>query len=207
MKNEMDLRSYQSISILDNVLPDPIFENVVKFITNNKNEIITNRTSYWYEFYDPKCPIEEMIDYLKLKVQEAFPNNSVGAEWWVQYKSKEDMGHVLHRDIDDKYYMKTRKVRRPIIGSVFYIGQEDGRAGNLVIYTSPFSKSPIYVPPEPNRLVLFDAGNFLHGVTDHSGKIIEEISSSKNSSSTENIRVSIPVNWWLEQIEGAIKYS
>jgi hypothetical protein len=196
------------ITVYDNVLPEELFGKVTEFLDKEGESLSLQKTSFWTDFSLKNCPIEEMAAYLKPFITEERKNNTiVGAEWWVKYKDKSEVGHPLHKDIDDKLYLKNKKVKRPDIGSVFYLNYSNGLEGNLVLYTSPYSNTPIYVPPEPNRLVVFDAGNLPHGVTNKDGEIIDRSSPQEKATIlTNDFRICVPINWWSNEISEAQGY-
>lgn len=197
------------ITVYDNVLPEELFLRVKTFLESEGQNLSSKKTSFWSDFKHEDCVIEEMIQYLSSFVSEERNNTElVGAEWWVKYSKENELGHPLHKDIDDKYYFETKEVKRPDVGSVFYLDYSRGLEGNLVLFTSPYSTTPIYMPPEPNRLVVFDAGNLPHGVTNKDGKIVDRNDMKDlSASSTENVRVCVPINWWSNEIFNAKTYS
>ncbi|MCM3393141.1 hypothetical protein [Cytobacillus oceanisediminis] len=200
------------LTVYDDILPVPLLEKITEFIQGKGEKIALHNKTYWYSFNNEDSPIAEIIDYLKPLIQNMVSEEIVGAEWWVNYKHKSKMGHIIHRDIDDKLYFKTGEIKRPNFGSVLYFGQEEGLSGNLVVFTSPFSRTPLYIPPEPNRFVVFDAGNLPHGVTDEFGQIIDDksekdIKNIENLSDLNDIRISLPINWWCEQLTDPDKFN
>ena len=100
-------------------------------------------------------------------ITEAFQIN--GFEYWTGIQTaKKEVGHknVLpnHYDKDESWFAKTGEIKTPVIGTVYYPGIEEFEGGDLAVYTDGTDKSPEVVKAKPNRLIIFDAGKYIHEV-------------------------------------------
>ena len=94
-----------------------------------------------------------------------------GFEYWTGIQSAEIDGRrdylELHYDDDVNYRKETGNRMLPIMGCVYYpIGSEEWQfeGGDLAIYTDGEDKTPEIIKTRPNRLVIFNPGQVVHGV-------------------------------------------
>ena len=94
----------------------------------------------------------------------------MGFEYWTGVQTADtntgysnNLGN--HYDKDEELYAKTGEIVRPIIGTVYYPEQPEFEGGMLAIYTKGIDAAPELVYAKPNRLIIFDAGNYVHAVT------------------------------------------
>ena len=111
-----------------------------------------------------------------------------GFEYWtgIQTRNVETgFKNVLanHYDKDEAWFEKTGEVRTPVIGTVYYPGIEEWTGGDLAVYTDGTDKSPEIVKAKPNRLIIFNAGDYVHEVLPV----------------TEGTRHAIAINLWSEE--------
>lgn len=92
-----------------------------------------------------------------------------GFEYWTGVQSaNNETGHknVLanHYDKDEAWFEKTGEIKTPFMGTVYYPGIEEWEGGDLAVYTDGVNKSPEIVKAKPNRLIIFNAGDYVHEV-------------------------------------------
>jgi len=92
-----------------------------------------------------------------------------GFEYWTGIQTADpNRGHknVLstHFDKDEAWFAKTGEFVTPLMGTVFYPGIEEFEGGDLAVYTDGLDKSPEIVKAKPNRLIIFNAGDYVHEV-------------------------------------------
>ena len=110
-----------------------------------------------------------------------------GFEHWTGIQSAEIEGRrnylELHLDDDVMYRKETGNRMFPLIGCVYYPAGFEFEGGDLMIYTDGEDKSPEVIKTKSNRLVIFNPGEVVHGV----------------SEVTAGTRGAIAINVWSEQ--------
>jgi len=193
-----------TLSVFDQVLPESLFEELREFVQEEGARQSGRVQTYWHPLTTPICAAEQAVTVLTEKIQSLIPSLPiVGAEWWVQHRDLAELGHPLHLDVDDQLYLDQGVLRRPTIGSVLYFDRSEDLGGNFIVYSSSAARTPIYVPSEPNRLVVFASGHLLHGVTDSQGNIVEE---RPHGEQKKKFRISMPINWWDAETANAKRY-
>jgi len=91
-----------------------------------------------------------------------------------------------HYDKDEELFAKTGEIVIPSMGTVYYPEQDKFEGGMLEIYTEGIDKKPEVVYAKPNRLIIFDAGKYVHAVTPV----------------TQGTRKAIAINLWLTEPMG-----
>ena len=92
-----------------------------------------------------------------------------GFEYWIgQYSADADKLHELnmHFDKDEKLWNETGKLVTPIIGTVYYPIPMDIEGGYLEIFSNGDDKEPERIMAKHNRLIIFQAGEHKHRVTE-----------------------------------------
>ena len=121
-------------------------------------------------------------------------NNLVGFEYWTGIygpdQANKDLGP--HYDKDELHWARTGgqedgEVIRPVIGTVYYPKPMDIDGGYLEIFSKGEDNEPERIQPVYNRLVIFDAGNHKHRVTEV----------------TRGIRYAIAINLWQTELLAA----
>ena len=109
----------------------------------------------------------------------------------------EQTGLGKHYDKDETHWARTGgqnggEVLTPAIGTVFYPKDVPFEGGYLEIYSKGEENEPERIEAKYNRLVIFDAGNHLHRVTQI----------------TKGVRYAIAINLWQTELvavkEGSI---
>jgi hypothetical protein len=92
-----------------------------------------------------------------------------GFEYWTGIQSAEIEGRrdylELHFDDDVNYRAETGQRMFPLLGCVYYPIGSEFTGGDLAIYTKGEDDSPELIKALPNRLVIFNPGEVVHGVT------------------------------------------
>ena len=111
----------------------------------------------------------------------------VGFEYWTGVYGDGHPNTALgsHLDKDEEHWLATGgndggEVHIPVMGTIFYPKQHDFDGGFLEIHSKHYDKEPERIAAKYNRLVLFEAGEHLHRV----------------SEVTNGVRYAIAVNLW-----------
>jgi len=107
-----------------------------------------------------------------------------GVEYWTGVygpdKPNKNLGN--HYDKDELHFKRTGEVVKPLMGTVYYPKEMDIDGGYLEIYTDGTDSEPERIKPVYNRLIIFEAGEYVHTVTPV----------------TRGTRYAIAVNLWSE---------
>jgi|SRR6056300_1549868 hypothetical protein len=109
-----------------------------------------------------------------------------GFEYWTGQYSPSDLDDgktdnlVIHYDKDEPLWHSTGEIVTPIMGTVFYPVPMDIDGGFLEIFINGRDGEPERIEAKYNRLIIFEAGNYLHRVTPV----------------TRGVRSAIAVNLW-----------
>ena len=107
-----------------------------------------------------------------------------GVEYWTGVygpdKPNKNLGN--HYDKDELHFKRTGEVVKPLMGTVYYPKEMDIDGGYLEIYTNGTDSEPERIKPVYNRLIIFEAGEYVHTVTPV----------------TRGTRYAIAVNLWSE---------
>lgn len=110
-----------------------------------------------------------------------------GFEHWTGIQSADIEGRrnylELHIDDDVAYRKKTGDRMFPVIGCVYYPMGFEFEGGDLLIYTDGEQSKPEVIKTRPNRLVIFNPGEVVHGV----------------SEVTKGTRGAIAINVWAQE--------
>ena len=132
----------------------------------------TGKYTYWKGWWNKPAETvkQRLIQYIW---QSHFPLANMpiiadGFEHWTGIQSAEMEGRrnylELHLDDDVTYRQMTGKRMFPLIGCVYYPPGFEFEGGDLIIYTDGEEKSPEIIKTRPNRLVIFNPGEVVHGV-------------------------------------------
>jgi len=107
-----------------------------------------------------------------------------GVEYWTGVygpdKPNKNLGN--HYDKDELHFKRTGEVVKPLMGTLYYPKEMDIDGGYLEIYTDGTDSEPERIKPIYNRLIIFEAGEYVHTVTPV----------------TRGTRYAIAVNLWSE---------
>jgi hypothetical protein len=136
--------------------------------------LVDRETFFWYPRTlerpgNPQNPIEELAEIV---IGIVAPHALAGAEYWTN-SLPVGQGMHLHQDKDERLYWRTKELRHPLFGTVYYPAGLPFTGGELVV-----DKKHL-VSPEPDCLIAFH-GDAFHGV--------QKVKSG--------IRCSIAVNLW-----------
>lgn len=129
---------------------------------------------YWWNGWwnsEARTVKQRLIDYIwadNCPITSKF--SLMGFEYWTGIQTansgtgyNNNLGN--HYDKDEELYAQTGQIVTPIIGTVYYPEQEEFEGGMLEIYTEGLDKAPEVVYAKPNRLIIFDAGKYVHAVS------------------------------------------
>ena len=145
---------------------------------------------YWTGWWNskPKNLKHRLIQYIWRDNMPVFFEEQVhGFEYWTGIQSAEDPNYYnhleLHYDDDVNYRKQTGKRMFPLYGCVYYPPGLTFTGGDLHIYTEGEENSPEVIKALPNRLVIFEPGKVVHGV----------------SEVTSGTRKAIAINMWGQE--------
>ena len=176
------------IAVFDDFIKD---ETLLKEIQDDPNFYIPTGTYTYYKGWwnsEPTNVKQRLIkyiwgDHLPVKVGGEID----GFEHWTGLQSADMQGRrnylELHLDDDVMFREKTGNRMFPVLGCVYYPPGFEFEGGDLHIYTDGEGKSPEVIKTRPNRLVIFNPGEVVHGV----------------STVTEGTRGAIAINIWAEE--------
>lgn len=141
--------------------------------------LVDRETFFWYpraldETGNPRNPIEELAEIV---IGIVAPNKLVGAEYWTNTLPS-GQGMHIHQDKDERLFWRTKEMRHPLFGTVYYPVGLPFSGGELVV-----DKKHL-VSPEPDSLVAFH-GDAFHGV--------QKVKSGNRRSIAINLWASTPV--------------
>jgi len=105
---------------------------------------------------------------------DAFPLNmvfdTVGFEYWTGIQTADPASPYndnleAHFDKDEELFKLTGELQKPLIGCIYYPQQSEFEGGMLEIFTEGMDKDPERIYARSNRLIIFDAGNLAHRVS------------------------------------------
>jgi hypothetical protein len=120
--------------------------------------LIDRETFFWYPRplegpAAPRNPIEELAEIV---IETVRPPRLAGAEYWTNSLPTGEHMH-LHQDKDERLYWRSKELRHPLIGTVYYPADLPFTGGELVV------DKVHLVSPAPNSLIAFH-GDAFHGV-------------------------------------------
>lgn len=161
------------IAVFDNFIKD---EELLKEIAESHSELFdqTGAYKYWKGWWTkPADNVAQRLtqyiwgDHFPLNLEE--PLAVDGFEYWSGIQSAEIEGRrdylELHFDDDVNYRQQTGNRMFPIMGCVYYPIGAEFTGGDLAIYTNGEDDTPELIKTLPNRLVIFNPAQVVHGVT------------------------------------------
>lgn len=160
------------IAVFDNFITDQALLDDIKASAEQEIFNETGAYKYWKGWWEkPAANIaQRLTEYIW---GENFPLNMElevdGFEYWSGIQSAEADGRrdylELHYDDDVNYRQQTGNRMFPILGCVYYPEGSEFVGGDLAVYTNGEDDSPELIKALPNRLVIFNPGEVVHGVT------------------------------------------
>lgn len=160
------------IAVFDNFIKD---EQLLNDIAQAEQELFgaTGAYKYWKGWWTkPASNVAQRLtqyiwgDHFPLAMDAMEVD---GFEYWSGIQSAEIEGRrdylELHFDDDVNYRQQTGNRMFPLIGCVYYPPGAEFTGGDLAIYTNGEEDSPELIKTLPNRLVIFNPGEVVHGVT------------------------------------------
>ena len=178
------------IAVFDDFIQD---ETLLNDIATEGDDFFypTGKYTYWKGWWAK--PAENVKQRLTQYIWGTkFPLSNVnitadGFEYWTGIQSAEMTGRrnylELHLDDDVVYRQQTGNRMFPVLGCVYYPPGFEFEGGDLAIYTDGEGKTPELIKTRPNRLVIFNPGEVVHGV--------QEV--------TKGTRGAIAINVWAEE--------
>lgn len=180
------------ILVIDDFIKD---KTLLKDISNDKNFFKDPGIYYWWDGWwngEAKTVKHRLIEAIWAdNCPLSQPMSIRGFEYWTGIQTADtEMGYSNslgnHYDKDEELYALTGEIVTPSIGTVYYPEQDQFEGGMLEIYTEGINKAPEVVYAKPNRLIIFDAGKYVHAVTQV----------------THGTRKAIAINLWLTEPMG-----
>ena len=177
--------------VIDNFIKD---EPLLKAIDNDKSFFGVNGNFMWWDGWwnsHANTLKKQLIEYIWRHNSQLALDNLCGFEYWtgVYGDGHEQTGLGKHYDKDETHWARTGgqnggEVLTPAIGTVFYPKDVPFEGGYLEIYSKGEENEPERIEAKYNRLVIFDAGNHLHRVTEV----------------TSGVRHAIAINLWQTEL-------
>jgi hypothetical protein len=151
----------------------------------------TGKYTYWKGWWaKPASNVKQRLTQYIWGTKFPLSNVNItadGFEYWTGIQSAEMTGRrnylELHLDDDVVYRQQTGNRMFPVLGCVYYPPGFEFEGGDLAIYTDGEGKTPELIKTRPNRLVIFNPGEVVHGV--------QEV--------TKGTRGAIAINVWAEE--------
>ena len=90
-----------------------------------------------------------------------------GVEYWTGVygpdKPNKNLGN--HYDKDELHFKRTGEIVKPLMGTVYYPKEMDIDGGYLEVFTDGPDSPPERIKAVYNRLIIFEAGEYVHTVT------------------------------------------
>jgi hypothetical protein len=180
------------ILVIDDFIKD---QNLLRDISNDNNFFSDPGIYYWWDGWwnnEAKTLKQRLIDHIwSDNCPLSAPMSIRGFEYWtgIQTSNTEtgfanNLGN--HYDKDEELFKLTGEIATPSMGTVYYPEQDAFEGGMLEIYTEGIDNTPEVVYAKPNRLIIFDAGKYVHAVTPV----------------TKGTRKAIAINLWLTEPYG-----
>ena len=179
--------------IIDDFIKDDALLNDIE---NDSTFLGPNGNFMWWDGWwnsEPNTIKKRLIEVMwKYHSPHDFPRYEsitglVGFEYWTGVYGDGHPNTALgsHLDKDEEHWLATGgndggEVHIPVMGTIFYPKQHDFDGGFLEIHSKHYDKEPERIAAKYNRLVLFEAGEHLHRV----------------SEVTNGVRYAIAVNLW-----------
>ena len=185
--------------VIDDFIKD---EPLLKAIDEDKSFIGENGDYMWWDGWwssHANTLKKQLIEYIWRHNSQMVLNNLIGFEYWtgVYGDGHAQASLIQHFDKDELHWERTGgnnggEILTPIVGTVFYPKPMDIDGGYLEIHSRGRDNTPERIEAKYNRLVIFDAGNHLHRVTEV----------------TRVVRYAIAINLWQSELtavkEGSI---
>ena len=159
------------ILVIDNFVKDV---NLLTDIKNDDRFFADPGIYYWWDGWwngEAKSVKQRLIEYIwadNCPLSQSITMR--GFEYWTGIQTanpnlgfNNNLGN--HYDKDEELFAQTGQIVTPIIGTVYYPEQDQFEGGMLEIYSEGVDNTPEVVYAKPNRLVIFDAGKYVHAVT------------------------------------------
>ena len=151
--------------IIDNFITDT---TLLEEINLDKNFYGPNGEFMWWDgWWNSKAntPKKKLIEYIWKYNSPVKSYDISGFEYWTGVYGAESQNKNLgnHFDKDELHFQNTGEIIRPVVGTIFYPKDTKFKGGYLEIENRDGIES---IQAKYNRLIIFDAGNDLHRVTE-----------------------------------------
>jgi len=177
--------------VIDDFIKD---EPLLKAINDDKKFFGPNGDFMWWGGWwnsHANTIKKQLIEHIWRHNSQMAINNLVGFEYWtgVYGDNHPNTSLVQHFDKDEVNWTRTGgnkggEILTPAIGTVFYPKDTPFEGGYLEIHSNGRDNIPERIEAKYNRLVIFDAGNHLHRVTEV----------------TSGVRHAIAINLWQTEL-------
>jgi hypothetical protein len=174
------------IIVIDNFIKD---DSLLNEISKDTTFFSNPGIYHWYPGWwstPPTTLKQRLIEYIwgdNCPITKTYSIS--GFEYWTGIQNsnansgfKNNLGN--HYDKDESWFKKTGEIVTPTIGTVYYPVQDEFEGGMLEIFTEGTDNAPEVVYAKPNRLIIFEAGKYVHSVTPV----------------TKGVRKAIAINLW-----------
>ena len=186
--------------IIDDYIKDKRLLNKIKYDENFFGP--NGNFKWWGDWWngegwnEPKSTQQELVKHI-WGIHCAYPDSFQvnGFEYWTGVYGdghpNTDLGQ--HYDKDEKHWLETGgenggEVLKPMMGTIYYPVEHSFDGGFLEIYSNGTDKDPERIDAKFNRLIIFDAGEHLHRVTQVSN----------------GVRYAIAINLWAQPLKAAL---
>ena len=151
--------------IIDEYIKDLV---LLKEIDQDKTFFGPNGSFHWWDGWwnsGANTLKKRLIEYIWRNNSPDKSYDISGFEYWTGVYGPDKTNKNLdnHFDKDELHFKNTGKIIRPIVGTVFYPKNIPFEGGYLEIENGGRTE---HIQAKYNRLVIFDAGNDLHRVTE-----------------------------------------
>lgn len=177
------------ITVFDDFIKDQELLNAIAE-EGDSFYIPTGDYTYWKGWWNKPATNtkQRLAEYIwKTNLPIKLDIKADGFEYWTGLQTAREDGRrnylELHYDDDVHLREKTGEKMFPVLGCVYYPPGFNFKGGDLLIYTDGEKESPEVIKTRPNRLVIFNPGEVVHGV----------------DTVTEGTRGAIAINIWAEE--------
>jgi hypothetical protein len=177
--------------VIDDFIKD---KPLLEAIDNDESFFGPNGNFMWWNGWwnsEANTIKKRLIEHIWRYNSQLVLNGLMGFEYWtgVYGDGYPQTDLMQHFDKDEEHWARTGgnnggEILTPLVGTVFYPKPMDIDGGYLEIHSRGRDNTPERIEAKFNRLVIFDAGNHLHRVTEV----------------TRGVRYAIAINLWQSEL-------